>query len=103
MALYNGATVVDDPRTAEDLAYITRLVESGRDVIVTDPLLCFELHRNVALERFPGAIWLYFANDPDQCKRNVRDRADGRDVMGMIALASQHYTPPDDAFPVWRP
>ena len=48
--------------------------------------------------------WIFFENDPAQCKLNVHARADGRQVLGMIHAMSQVYLIPPHAqvLSVWR-
>lgn len=54
--------------------------------------------------------WLFFSNDPEQCKRNAKVRAEAtpRDLKHEIELidyySSQYHIPPASTIiPVWRP
>ncbi len=95
---------VDDITSTDDLvgtfgsAYIKHL-------IVTDPHFCRPTTRPLA----EGVIWewyklpvdwIFFENNPQQCRRNVMHRiaqGDDRKVMGMIDLLTKIYTIPNGA------
>ena len=95
---------VDDITSTDDLvgpfgsAYIKHL-------IVTDPHFCRPTTRPLA----EGVIWewyklpvhwIFFENNPQQCRRNVMHRiaqGDDRKVMGMIDALTKIYTIPKGA------
>ncbi len=74
-------------------------------MIVTDPHFCRPTTRPLA----EGVIWdwyqipvhwIFFENNPEQCKRNVMQRiaqGDDRKVMGMIDALTKIYTIPKGA------
>jgi hypothetical protein len=77
---------------------------------IADPHFCKSSVRQKAGHILQDAYgvtpeWIFFANDPAQCKLNVITRADGRKVMGMVHAMSQVYEIPPHAtmIPVWRP
>ncbi len=45
---------------------------------------------------------IYFANEPEQARANVRRRADGREVEGTIKRFTAVYNPPPTARPIYR-
>jgi hypothetical protein len=108
-----GFVLVDDPRGPEGYVRVRAALETGRDVVVVDPMLC-RADTRIAVEMQvraaptqPGSTrtveWIFFANDPEQCRRNVARRADGRVVDPAIYNLSKVYRPPAgaDVRPVW--
>lgn len=83
--------------------FLRRKHEAGEHVIVTDSSLCLPTSRDRAEKLFPGANWLFFANDPEACLANVRRRDDGRDVEVDISVLSRLYKPGEPCMQVWRP
>ena len=76
---------------------------------IADPHFCKPSVRQKAEHILQDAYgvkpeWIFFANDPAQCKLNVQARADGRKVLGMIHAMSQVYLIPPHAqvLSVWR-
>ena len=41
--------------------------------------------------------WIFFANDPDACLANARQRSDGRTVEGHVRRLSRLYVIPPGA------
>jgi len=82
MSKEDGRIIIDDPKDfkKEVVPFL------DKDIIVTDPTLCFEESRNSAakkLKEFNPDLkldWIYFENDPEQCLLNVKSRNDGRNV-----------------------
>lgn len=87
-------------------------------VVVADCYLCLFINRLCAQEKVQDIAkangqdltieWIYFENDPEACRRNVRRRKHGgdkREVEGMIKLLSGHYLVPEGVktIPVWEP
>ena len=82
-----------------------------RDLIITDPQLCFEKNRQKAEERIKSINpdvqidWIYFENDPESCLVNdeVRNRANQisfkpvKNVKTFIENFSKYYTIPSGA------
>jgi predicted ATPase len=96
---------------AGDGAQVTaarQAIAEGRDVVVSDIQFCDPGVRADAERQFgPGVEWVYFANDPYQCARNVLYRAfvgneprDWVDEMGWIDELTRVYRPPATARPV---
>lgn len=86
------------PHTAKTLEHL----------IVTDPHFCRASTRALVEQRmredYDSAVqWIFFENDPDQCRANVehrrRTQQDSREVVGMIYLLSKIYTIPDGHVP----
>lgn len=102
-------TIINDPK---DFKKIEDNIH--KDLIITDPHLCFEKNRQSALQKIKDLNpnckieWIYFKNDPEQCliNSNVRNRANQisfkpvKKVDGFIKNFSQFYTIPDGAFVV---
>lgn len=98
----------DDPAHLHQMP--TNLPQDDFTFWIADPHFCKTSVRQKAEHLLQDAYgvkpeWIFFANDPAQCKLNVLTRADGRQVMGMIHAMHQVYEIPPhvDAIPVWRP
>jgi Ni2+-binding GTPase involved in maturation of urease and hydrogenase len=86
--------IIDDPKDFDSqiLPYL------DKDLIITDPYLCYEKNRNLAVEKIKKINpevkidWIYFENDPGACLIN----ASGRDkkVDNFIKLLTKSYTIP---------
>ena len=68
--------IIDDPKNFEtDIQS-----HLDKDLIITDPQLCFENNRQKAVERIESINtdvqidWIYFENDPEACLLNVEVR-----------------------------
>lgn len=99
--------IIDDPKKLE--TDIKPFLD--RDIIITDPALCFEVNREKAEELFkefaPNAKvdWIYFENNPQQCLKNaeIRNRAltlsmkPKRNVDSFIRNLHQFYIIPEGA------
>lgn len=105
-----GFVVVDDIRDRESLALP---LARNADVVVTDPNFCKPAARAAAeswirtTNPLANVVWIFFSNDPDQCRLNVARRkaqGDAREVEGTIARMASLYAIPADAttIPVWR-
>jgi len=79
-------------------------------IIITDPALTLLMNRRLAeskINKFhPGAKihWFFFANDPDQCWKNIHRRNDGRLISfaSMIRLSERYVLPEGETpIPVW--
>ena len=99
--------IIDDPKsfTKDILPYL-----DGRDLIITDPILCIPkirkkswivitqgLFENNIDQKNITAQYIYFENDIDKCKKNVKRRkkeGDNRDVEISIELLSELYEIP---------
>lgn len=93
-----GATCIDDIRDLSDLP--TRPVSW---LAVSDVNFCRQNVRNAAereiVLRF-GPVdfeWIFFENDPDQCRSNAIGRNDGRNVHADIDALSRLYDVPEGA------
>jgi predicted kinase len=91
-------------------------LNAGRTFVVADVGFCSTQSRRQANEFVrqlaPGAEikWCFFENEPEQCKRNARARAEvtPRDLQREIDLieyySPHYYIPPGSTtMPVWRP
>ena len=101
----NKYKVIDDPKSLEN--DIKPFI--NKDLIITDPALCFESNREKAEEFFkefaPDAKidWIYFENNPEQCLINadIRNRTlrismkPTRNVDSFIKNLHQFYTIPE--------
>jgi len=99
--------IIDDPKNFE----LDIQPHLDRDLIITDPQLCFEKNRKKAEERIKSISkeakvdWIYFENDPESCLINaeVRNRANQisfkpvKNVKTFIENFSKYYTIPTDA------
>ena len=99
--------IIDDPKNFE----LDIQPHLDRDLIITDPQLCFEKNRKKAEERIKSISkeakvdWIYFENDPESCLVNaeVRNRANQisfkpvKNVKTFIENFSKYYTIPTDA------
>lgn len=96
---------------------VANLIRLGRRALVNDSTLCLAEHRaglelSLSLHSHPGggARWLFFANSPEACRRNVErryldDLARGRPraierrdhALGLIDQLASTYWIPDGA------
>lgn len=105
---YNA--IFDDILTPEDVVkFIGTCNEFGGLIVIADCNLCNpqilevfetiikkEIHREAKLE------YIYFENNPDACRANVKLRNDGRNVEDSIIALSRIYDPPIEAIKIWR-
>lgn len=96
--------VIDDIHSVDELP----LPHTVDHLVICDPWFCMTLVRHQAEHvlrmRYDVAPeWIYFENDPVQCRMNVLVRDDGRQVMELIRNLSQHYEIPSHVLPmpVW--
>jgi len=99
--------IIDDPKDFD----IDVKPYLNRNIIITDPNLCFENNRQKATslinhESPDSSIeWIFFENDPESCLLNaeVRNRANSisfkpaKKVDSFIKNLSKHYTIPESA------
>lgn len=101
-----NALVIDDPKEWLKTEEFLRS-HFGKTVIITDPFLCLEKNRDVASTLFSNLEykleWIFFANDPEQCKKNALSRGD-RSATD-IDWFSKNYKIPNSISPkpVWTP
>lgn len=77
-------------------------VANGIDCIIADPGLCIDYVKRRALNEIVDTSnstnsfhFIYFANEPEVCARNLKDRKDGREVSARFAKdLSKWYTIP---------
>lgn len=96
----------------DDIILINDLVEAVKKdpehLFIVDPNLCYPKTLEYAkqlifdLFAFPTRE-IFFQNDPEQCRKNVVLRNDGRNVENSIKMLSAKYNPPANAIPVWKP
>jgi len=92
----NNYHIIDDPKNFEkDIApYL------NEDLIITDPYLCFENFRKLAIKKIHSINpdikidWIFFKNDPDKCLENSKNRA-GKKVESFIKKFSNEYKIPE--------
>jgi hypothetical protein len=99
--------IIDDPKNFE----LDIQPHLDRDLIITDPQLCFEKNRQSAEQRIKSINseakidWIFFENDPESCLINaeVRNRANQisfkpvKNVKTFIENFSKYYTIPSGA------
>ncbi len=93
----NKYHIIDDPKNFETdvMPYL------DRDVIITDPYLCFKNFRVAAIKRIESINpnikidWLFFENDPEKCLENSKNR--DRKVESFIKNFSTKYEIPKNA------
>lgn len=82
------------------------LVEENKGtVVIADVWFCEEKTRTRAVKMlnemgYDDIEWLFFENNPDQCRKNVAKRADGRSVTGLIQGLTGKYTIPKEIEPI---
>ena len=99
-----------DDTIVDDISDLSQLPEDrGQYIFITDVNWCdsriLKRARAFLKLRYPHHAQevVYFTNDPEQCRKNVERRNDGRCVEGTIRRFTEIYDPPSDAFPVWHP
>ena len=97
--------IIDDPKKFD----IDIQPYLDRDLIITDPSLCFPQNRESAIKYFKDKVpdakidWIFFENDPDACLLNarIRNRAlitclkPTKDVESFIKNLNSFYTIPE--------
>lgn len=94
----NKYKIIDDPKISKDdiIPYL------GKDLIITDPHLCFEKNRYSAIKLISDnkedvkIDWIFFENDPDSCIKNSKNRK-GKEVSSFIKNFSKFYTIPKNS------
>lgn len=87
--------LIDDPKNFETdvMPFL------DRDVIITDPYLCFKNFRVAAIKRIesvkPGVKidWIFFENNPEKCLDNAKNRPNKK-VESFIKNFSSKYDIP---------
>ena len=104
-----GGYVVDD---IKDVSELPSKVDAPW--IITDPNFCngstlerakkivFDHAHSLEKDIVVTVFCHYFENNPDQCRKNVRYRNDGREVEGTIRKYEKMYNPPYWARKVWE-
>lgn len=93
-----GATCIDDIRSLSDLPR-----QRVPWLAISDVNFCRQDARRSAefeIARRFGPIdleWIFFENDPDQCRTNAMARMDSRDVHADIDVLCRLYVVPEDA------
>jgi hypothetical protein len=72
------------------------------NIIIADPWLCDDKIRKLAVEKLPGAYWLFWENDPEQCWKNIQGRDSRVISKDFINDLSKKYHPPKVDMKVWR-
>ncbi len=94
----DGAVCIDDIRDLSDLPK-----QRVPWLAISDVNFCRQDVRGAAeieIGRRFGPVdleWIFFENDPDQCRANAIGRNDGRDVHADIDALSRAYNIPEDA------
>jgi len=101
----NKYHIIDDPKdfNKDIKSYL------DKDLIITDPSLCFPQNRESAVKYFKDLVpdakmdWIFFENDPESCLLNsqMRNRAltttlkPKKNVESFIKNLNKFYTIPD--------
>ncbi len=106
-----GWITFDDPK---DLREIEPFLADGyckhSNIAIADPHFCRESTRKKVEEWVKGRAliwWIFFENDANKCRNNVRFReskGDNRKVMGYITQLSKVYHIPSNAtvLKIWQ-
>jgi predicted kinase len=90
----NGTLFVDDI----SLKGLKSIKNNVSPLIVADVFLCREKERKAATklltEKGYEIEWIFFENNLEKCLQNMKTRADGRKVEGLIRLLNKEYTIP---------
>ncbi len=94
----DGAVCIDDIRDLSELPGhpVPWLVIADVNFCRTDVREAAELE----IGRRFGSVdfeWIFFENDPEQCRSNAAGRSDGRNVVADIDALSRAYSIPDGA------
>ena len=100
---------IDDISIPGQLDLFEYNLKLGKDVIIADVFFCLEAERLKAVNFIHKLIqnveieWIYFENDPEKCLKNVKQRADGRAVEGLIRHLTKEYKIPEnvEAKEIW--
>jgi predicted kinase len=108
LAEKSGAIIFDDASKNYICPIdIMKDIIQHEDVILIDPMLCFQGVRDKAeqvLEEYGVETeWVFFENDPERCAENAAARAD-KNVGPDIRAMSSFYCVPQDIIPlpVWK-
>lgn len=99
-------TVLRHLPLVDDISYIKQLPLNG-DFVLTDVNFCNEETLETAIfllkQKYPESEIhkVYFENDADKARSNVKRRNDGRVVEGTILRFSPIYKPPQDALRIY--
>lgn len=100
------SVVIDDPRDWNKDVVEVLNVSKDKTVIIVDPWFCIDRNRVLAEDKFRKlgftVEWIFFANDPEQCK--VNDQHRGTNRTSDINWFSIQYSIPEGAnvLPVWK-
>lgn len=104
--------VIDDPEVnyptqREMLIRVKELLSDNLKICITTPSLCNTYIRKGAekllTKKTKAKIsFIFFANDPEQCRINVAARNDGRKVEEYISRLTETYNPPQVDREVYR-
>ena len=97
--------VINDPK------YFKQIAKSvDQDLIITDPHLCFENNRKLAIKKIKSLNpnckikWIFFENDPQKCLENSERRnrlnKNSKEVKSFINKFCDYYTIPDSFKPL---
>jgi len=92
----------------DDITNLNQLPNKNEcdNLLITDVNFCDENIRKKAIKKLNELydnpyIWcLYFENDIDKCRKNIRYRNDGRNVEGTLKRFSKIYTIPNTHKPI---
>jgi hypothetical protein len=97
---------IDDISMPGQLDLFEDNLKLGKDIIVADVFLCLEIERLKAtnyVHKFMQKLnmeftieWIYFENNIEKCLKNVKNRADGRAVEGLIRHLTKEYKIPEN-------
>ena len=95
----SGTLFVDDI----SLKGLKSIENNVSPLIVADVFLCREKERKAAtkllIEKGYEIEWIFFENNLEKCLQNMKTRADGRKVEGLIRLLNKEYTIPEGVIP----
>lgn len=90
----------DDISSREEVQEVITQLDKGNECIISDVYLTEPTFRKMAEIHFHNHSieWVFFENDPEKCRANVRRRQDAgdiRDVEGSIRRFANSYVIPD--------
>lgn len=108
LSIKTGLPFFDDCATDIEVSdAFEQSIASGQSCIVADPGFCIDAVKQKLLDKLnesPTPVFrefIYFANDPDTCAKNVTNRVDGREVSKRFAHSlAVWYTVPKDVTPI---
>lgn len=98
----SGAMFIDDISLLGKFKSLQEaIINNIAHIIVADVFLCRNTERINAVKTIHKITnnyileWIFFDNDPEQCRENVKNRQDGRLVNGLINQLNKEYTIPE--------